>query len=105
VADLLDENVRATDVAARIGGDEFAVILVHTTPRGGRRRIAALEQEVNASLVVIEAAEIPMRASFGTVAFGCEDDANNLIARADAEMYRKKRAKPMVLHPWLHRQT
>jgi diguanylate cyclase (GGDEF)-like protein len=104
VADLLDENLRATDVAARLGGDEFAVILIHTTPRGSRLRIAALEQEVNSSLVTFEAAEIPVRASFGTVAFGGDDEANNLIARADADMYRRKNAKPMVLHPWLHRQ-
>ena len=105
MADLLDENLRATDVAARLGGDEFAVILIHTTPRGGRLRIAALEAEVNSSLVTFEAAEIPMRASFGTVAFGDDDEANNLIARADADMYRRKRAKPLVLRPWLHRQT
>jgi len=105
MADLLDENLRATDVAARVGGDEFAVILVHTTPRGGRLRIAALEAEVNSSLGTFEAAEIPVRASFGTVAFGGDDEANNLIARADADMYSRKRAKPLVLRPWLHRQV
>ena len=104
MADLLDENLRSTDIAARLGGDEFAVILIHTTPRGGRLRIAALEHEANSSLVTFEAAEIPVRASFGTVAFGGDDETANLIARADAEMYRRKRAKPLVLHPWLHRQ-
>ena len=105
VATLLDENVRATDVAARLGGDEFAVILQHTTPRGGRRRVAMLEQLINSSTVDFEAAEIPVRASFGTIAFGADDEASNLIARADADMYRKKRAKPLVLRPWLHRAT
>ena len=105
VANLLDENVRATDVAARLGGDEFAVILQHTTPRGGRRRVAMLEQLINSSTVDFEAAEIPVRASFGTIAFGADDEASNLIARADADMYRKKRAKPLVLRPWLHRAT
>ena len=102
---LLDENVRATDVAARLGGDEFAVILQHTTPRGGRRRVAMLEQLINGATVDFEAAEIPVRASFGTIAFGADDEATNLIARADAEMYRKKRAKPLVLRPWLHRAS
>ena len=57
LANLLDENVRATDVAARLGGDEFAVILQHTTPRGGRRRVAMLEQIINSSTVDIETAE------------------------------------------------
>ena len=105
VANLLDENVRATDVAARRGGDEFAVILQHTSPRGGRRRVAMLEQLINGSTVDFEAAEIPVRASFGTIAFGGDDEATSLIARADAEMYRRKRAKPLVLRSWLHRAT
>ncbi len=68
-------------------------------------RIAALGAEVNSSLVTFEAAEIPVRTSFGTVAFGGDDEANNLIARTDAYMYRRKRAKPLVLRPWLHRQV
>jgi len=59
VANLLDENLRATDVAARLGRDEFAVILIHTTPRGGPLCIAALEQEVNSSLVTFEAPKFP----------------------------------------------
>ncbi len=105
VANLLDENVRATDMAARLGGDEFAVILQHTTPRGGRRRAAMLEQLINGSTVDFEVAEIPVRASFGTIAFGADDEATNLIARADAEMYRRKRAKPLILRPWLHRAS
>ena len=105
VANLLDEIVRATDVAARLGGDEFAVILQHTTPRGGHRRVAMLEQLINGSAVDIATAEIPVRGSFGIVAFGADDETTNLIARADADMYRKKRAKPLVLRPWLHRAS
>lgn len=105
VASLLDESVRVTDVAARLGGDEFAVILVHTSPGGGRRRVTALERLVNGSAVTFEAAEIPVRASFGSVAFGSADETTKFIARADAEMYRKKRSKPLVLRPWLRRPS
>ena len=105
VASLLSESVRAIDVAARIGGDEFAVIMVHTSARDGRQRIKSLERAVNNSIVTFDAVQIPVRASFGVVAFDRSDDIAGLIAQADSEMYYRKRAKPPVLRPWLHRMV
>ena len=35
--------------------------------------------------------------------FGPGDEAKALLARADALMYRVKRAKPRILHPWIRR--
>ena len=105
VASLLKDSVRAIDVAARLGGDEFAVILIHTSARQCRQRIKTLELGVNQLIVNFDNAQIPVRASFGVVAFDRNDDIASLIAQADAEMYRKKRAKPPVLRPWLHRMV
>lgn len=103
VASLLHDSVRAIDVAARIGGDEFAVIMVHTSARNGRQRIKSLELAVNQLIVSYDGAQIPVRASFGVVKFSRDDNIASLIAQADCEMYEKKRAKPPVLRPWLHR--
>lgn len=100
VAALLNDNVRATDVVARLGGDEFAAALVHTSAGYGQRRAEALEQLLNSSVVNYEGYEIPIRASFGIKAFGPKTEAEALLARADAAMYRRKRAKPQVLHAW-----
>ncbi len=103
VAVLLGNNVRATDFVSRIGGDEFAAILVHTGQRGGRRRAAALERLINGAVVEYGTFDIPVRASFGVTPFGPGDEAEALLARADALMYRVKRAKPRILHPWIRR--
>lgn len=105
VASLLFEGVRTIDVAARLGGDEFAMILVHTTAHNGCQRIKSLELAVNHLIVDFDNAQIPVRASFGAVPFDRSDDIASLIARADAEMYNQKRAKPPVLRPWLHRMV
>ncbi len=102
VASLLNDSVRAIDVAARLGGDEFAVILVHTSARNGHQCIKTLELAVNQLIVAFDSAQIPVRASFGVVAFDRGDDIASLIAQADSQMYQKKRAKPPVLRPWLH---
>ncbi|MFQ5783821.1 MAG: GGDEF domain-containing protein [Alphaproteobacteria bacterium] len=103
VAELLSKSVRATDVVARIGGDEFAALLVHTAAQCGRRRATALERQLNAAVVPYGEFEIPICASFGIKPFGSGDDAERLLAQADRAMYRKKRAKPQVLHPWRRR--
>ncbi len=103
VAALLRENVRATDIAARIGGDEFAAILVHTGAREGRQRTDRLDRLLNASAVTRVGFEIPVRASLGAEPFGPGDDLDTLVARADAAMYRNKRSKPRILHPWRRR--
>jgi diguanylate cyclase (GGDEF)-like protein len=104
VANLLNDNTRATDVVARLGGDEFAAALVHTSPGYGRRRAEALEQSLNSSVVHYEGYKIPVHASFGIKAFGPDTEAESLLARADAAMYRNKRGKPQVLHAW-HRRS
>ena len=54
-------------------------------------------------MVEYGAFDIPVRASFGVTPFGPGDEAEALLARADALMYRNKRAKPRVLHPWIRR--
>ncbi len=105
VAALLSDNVRATDFVARIGGDEFAAILVHTRPQNGRRRTAALERLLNAAVVPYGKFDIPVRASLGVKPFGPGDEADALLARADAATYRNKRAKPPILHPWVLRSA
>ncbi len=103
VARLLKSNTRTTDVLARLGGDEFAAILVHTPARSGRKRAQSLDRLLNASVVAFGESEIPVRASFGIKCFGPGDDVETLVARADAAMYRNKRAKPSVLHTWRKR--
>ncbi len=100
VASLLSHNVRATDVVARPGGDEFIATLVHTGVRGGCRRAAALEQLLNAAVVRYGRFEIPVRASFGVTPYGPGDKAVDLLTRADTAMYRVKRTKPRMLRHW-----
>ncbi len=100
VARILRRSVRATDIVARYGGDEFVALLVHTTPAGGKRRAAALERRLNTAVVAYGDCEIFVRASFGVQSFGPNDEPARVLAKADAAMYLAKHAKPHVLHPW-----
>jgi diguanylate cyclase (GGDEF)-like protein/PAS domain S-box-containing protein len=89
----LDDSVRGADVAARFGGDEFAVLL---------EDVAESQAAADAAQRILELLAQPMRAghrdvtltgSIGISMYGPDDtrDADELIRDADAAMYIAKR--------------
>lgn len=94
VGQRLATTVRADDVVARFGGDEF-VVVAEGDPNGvagetGRRIAAALSRPVDVGGVCHH-----VTAATGTAVALPGDDvtADALIAAADAAMYRDKRAQ------------
>lgn len=92
VGRALVDNVRGQDVVARIGGDEFAVLLTHVTPEQGKRRADALSRRFHALTCPWQMLELPLRASFGAESFSGGDREEEVIRRADAAMYEMKKA-------------
>ena len=86
-------NVRETDYVARIGGDEFAILMVETGISYGLRRVKALSQLIGRSVVTLNGHRIPVHVSFGMEPFGPGDRKKDLIGRADAAMFDSKRRK------------
>ena len=89
-AGLLTAELREIDVAARIGGEEFAVLLPETDLEGalvaaGRIRGAVAGDE----LVLSDEVRVRFTASLG-VAAHAGDPPEVLLQRADAALYRAK---------------
>lgn len=83
-ARALKRSVREQDVVARVGGDEFAVLLVECPEEQGR----LVERRLRAQLAAEHVA--------ASVGFARREPATGLDqawSRADAEMYREKRAQ------------
>lgn len=91
VGRTLYEGVRPTDAVARVGGDEFAVLLTRVPIDDGVRRIDALSESLNAACVSWKGRTIAVRASIGIQTFEGEEDAACLMSQADSEMYAAKR--------------
>lgn len=90
VADRLRRAVRDGDVVARIGGDEFAVLVVDGGPTAGRL-VARRVVESLARPFDIGGHRIAVSASVG-VASGTTEGVDELLRDADIAMYRAKGA-------------
>lgn len=94
LAEVLTHAVRRADVVARIGGDEFAVLLPDT-PSDAARRIATRIQTGLASRRIGRgrAADVVLAVSFGVAELGAGGDPAHMIEQADAELFALKRSR------------
>jgi diguanylate cyclase (GGDEF)-like protein len=97
IAAALCSRVRASDVVARIGGDEFAVLLWNISAADARAKAAALEAAAYATPVVWGRSTLAVGASAGVTVCGPTDSAAEVLARADAEMYARKAERQRVV--------
>lgn len=92
IASRIAARVRESDTVARIGGDEFLVILSNLKSREDSRVVAAKIIEAFSSPVELDAENVSVTVSVGIACFGDDGTtADTLIKAADVAMYRVKR--------------
>jgi diguanylate cyclase (GGDEF)-like protein/PAS domain S-box-containing protein len=91
-ASRMQSCVRADDTVARIGGDEFVVVLSRSNGRAGANALALRLIDAMEKPFPIDGYSHEISASIGISIYG-EDgtDARTLLARADEALYRAKR--------------
>ncbi len=100
LAQRIDAEVRASDVAARFGGEEFVILLPRTTSAEGQHLAERIRDAVAvAPFDLPEGGRIPVTVSIGIAEFrpdaGSADPKSlgeALIARADVALYAAKAA-------------
>jgi len=91
LSDVFRESLRDVDLAARLGGEEFAVLLPETDYSGA----AGVAERLRASLASLELASpdgegFGVTASFGVAVYPEAQSVNELLRTADAALYRAK---------------
>lgn len=91
IAGIIGSAVRLTDVAARVGGDEFALILDEIDPAQAEQKMNALDILVRETPCVFGTDALSISASFGFTPILADDTEFTIMARADESMYANKR--------------
>jgi diguanylate cyclase (GGDEF)-like protein len=92
VAGVLSETVRMPDKVGRYGGEEFLVVLPHTTLAQGRTIAERICKAVGTRTFRYQAAELPLTLSLGATQFRKGEDLEQLLSRVDKALYDAKRS-------------
>jgi diguanylate cyclase (GGDEF)-like protein/PAS domain S-box-containing protein len=88
-AKVIRSSFREGDLAARIGGDEFAVVLPDTTESAVENACQRIQQAVDAYNTITP--ELPLSISVGfAIRNGSHKNLKDVFKEADNHMYRKK---------------
>ncbi|MEM1397664.1 MAG: GGDEF domain-containing protein [Pseudomonadota bacterium] len=94
VASTLKDNIRATDVVGRLGGDEFGVIFPYADYTAAKEKVKELQSLVSNSPVTVDQDTFSVTVTAGVAPLKQGSTASSALDLADAEMYKGKAAKP-----------
>jgi diguanylate cyclase len=95
VAQVLQQNIKGRDIAARFGGDELAILLPATGPRGAEALAQAICRAVGDAQLVRSDDKTPLgriTLSAGVACYRPGEALMALVDRADQALYRAKKA-------------
>jgi len=94
VAERLVAHVRESDIVGRMGGDEFAVILVQADQATAQAKARSLAASVEAAPIEFGDWSAPLHLSWGAAEITPDQTAEAILAQADAAMFARKRGGP-----------
>ena len=92
VGKILRRQVRRTDLPVRMGGDEFAVVLLDVTAEQGQHRAEQIRRAISSMEHPGRAEGLELTASMGGTLHRPGESAAVLIARADRALYVTKQS-------------
>lgn len=93
VTQIFASNLRNADILARIGGDEFAVILPETSYENGHAVVEKLRASLESTPISLMFDQVSLTASFGIAEYPEQgENIEALLTGSDLAMYKAKRA-------------
>lgn len=93
VAERLRTQASETDLVARVGGDEFAVVLTQATLPVAEVRARNMARSLEANPIQFGEWSAPLHVSYGVTGITPDLDGEEILARADAAMYARRKER------------
>lgn len=90
LGEILNQETRQEDMAARVGGEEFAILLIKTETDNACNYAERVSQKLKD--MKLETISKPVTLSFGISAARPDDDPDDLYKRSDKALYKAKEA-------------
>ncbi len=90
VSQILANTMRESDFIARIGGDEFAIIMYHAEEDAAKKRGEKIAEAIRRTPFMYNGKPINVSTSFGIYALRKGDDSETALTSADMAMYVDK---------------
>ncbi|MBI1977542.1 MAG: diguanylate cyclase [Candidatus Omnitrophica bacterium] len=97
-SEILKETFRKSDILARIGGDEFAMLAIDANLEGSKPLLLRLDNRLKEYHGTSKLLTAPLSLSIGVTCFDPEKPASieDLLAEADKRMYESKYKKKVA---------
>gem|GEM_PF-6273638 len=96
-ARLLGDVFRESDVIARVGGDEFVILMTGADEQSGTTALGRLDDAVRRrNAATLQPSRLSLSAGTALTEPGGTFDLDDLVERADAAMYEAKRRRAVV---------
>jgi diguanylate cyclase (GGDEF)-like protein len=92
VASALADSLRMPDKVGRYGGEEFLIVLPHTSLAPAKKIIDRIRGSIGNARTAIDGKKIKATISMGVTQFKKGEDLEKLLARADQALYTSKQA-------------
>jgi diguanylate cyclase (GGDEF)-like protein len=86
---ILDKNLRASDLMARFGGEEFCIVLEDISEEDVKKLFEKIRKDFEHNVIDANTAEIKYTVSFG-IAYGLLDSLEDMVILSDAALYESK---------------
>lgn len=90
VSEIFKRYSRASDAAARIGGEEFALICLNSSAIETQQLSARLRKEIADTAIVYQGHQFNITLSIGIAVMQPGDDVDQLLRKADLALYEAK---------------
>jgi diguanylate cyclase (GGDEF)-like protein len=89
-AKILKLQIRESDVLARLGGEEFVLVLPETNSEGASILAQRVRKSVEQKIFMIDKSPIGITASIGIAEFQPQHSVKEFLDRADGALYKAK---------------
>lgn len=97
---LIADNLRASDIVFRYGGEEFVVLLTGTNSEDATLIAERIREAVENHIFSSEVRQLSLTASFGAASLNANDTPDSLFKHADEALYQAKEGGRNLVRAW-----